>query len=63
MSANFFQNNYRIAYTINFKDKQFYCTWNTIDHGKNECGLVFYHRPYNDYDPLSYLKSEVINDF
>ena len=63
ISANFFQNNYRIAYTISFEDRQLYCTRNTIDHGKNECYLVFYHWSYNGYDPLSYLKSEVINDF
>ena len=41
IGANFFQNNYRIAYTINFEDRQFYCTRNTIDHEKNECDLVF----------------------
>ena len=63
VSANFFQNNYSIAYTISFEDRQFYCTRNTIDHGKNECDLVFYHWSYNDYNLLSYLKSEVINDF
>ena len=63
MSANFFQNNQSIAYTINFENRRFNCTRNTIDHDKNECYLVFYHWSYNGYDPLSYLKSEVINDF
>ena len=63
VSANFFQNNYSIAYTISFEYRQLYCTINTIYHGKNECDLVFYHWSYNGYDPLSYLKSEVINDF
>ena len=41
MSANFFQNNYSIAYTISFEDMQFYCTRNTIDHGKMNVILFF----------------------